>query len=667
MRPLCLCSTHTRGQSKELPGRPNTDRPKPTNTRIWHDRSGQFRVEAEYLGLHNGKVRLHKSNGVIIEVPEEKMSAEDMEYIRRAASRNTTLSSSSSSSSRPAAAKSPPSKDNDDDNIPLGEIQRRPTSVSAPKPKAPPRQPRIDWFEFFLSAGCEIDDCTRYSSSFERDRMDESVLPDIKPDTLRALGLREGDVLRVMKKIEQGGWKSQASKSNDPKVQEQVRKDAELAARLQEQEYTGQPPPNRSSTTSPGLFTGPGGALRNNTRRGRPPPTKSATLGVDSISIANASEQLSRTSTPSISAASTTTTTTATTNTGAATGARTSTASSAAPAGGFDDDAWTPRPASAAGKPSTPAPPARAGSVPAVAPAPPPPPPPPAQPVTAPLTAAPAPAPPPVVASPPISSPPTIQLPATQQPTGGAITRPATSNPPGSTLPNEFDVLAKIGSMRAPSAPVPPTTTVSPPIAPPPPVSYQNGLGMGGGASMGTFLTAQQTGALSPLQPASGPRAPFAPVPANERLLQPLIPTNTGFNSFPTGFGPGGYGSQFGASNPGANFLNAVQAQPTGMFNSTPSFNPPSSTTENHSPANVFAAMKAGSFANAAAPQNADKYDALRPQPTGWSSLQPQPTGFQGMLQPGMQPQPTGFQPGFGTGFGQQPPPGFQGGYGFGR
>jgi len=33
-------------------------------------------------------------------------------------------------------------------------------------------------------------------------------------------------------------------------------------------------------------------------------------------------------------------------------------------------------------------------------------------------------------------------------------------------------------------------------------------------------------------QPLNGPRGPFAPVPANQTLLQPLVPTRTGFTGF---------------------------------------------------------------------------------------------------------------------------------------
>src|SRR6202042_1287398 len=40
----------------------------------------------------------------------------------------------------------------------------------------------------------------------------------------------------------------------------------------------------------------------------------------------------------------------------------------------------------------------------------------------------------------------------------------------------------------------------------------------------------QQSGLLPPQQ--NGPRGPYAPVPMNQSLLQPLIPTTTGFNSF---------------------------------------------------------------------------------------------------------------------------------------
>ncbi|KAG8888964.1 cytoskeletal protein binding protein [Tulasnella sp. 332] len=688
-------------------------RPAPATRKIFRTdqvEKDQFKVEAEFLGVHNGKIRLHKVNGVVIEVPEEKMSPEDLEYIKRFNAKNLA---------KPATSRGSPEHDND--NIPLGELKRMSTGPATRS--LPPKRATIDWFEFFLSAGCDMDDCTRYSTAFERDKIDDTILPDLKPETLRTLGFREGDIIRVMKRI-QLRLGPKLDKSKDAEVQEQLRKDEELAAQLQA-EYDGRAPPKRSSTTSPSpnLFTGPNGSLKNNTKRIRPVPTKQATLSVNASSIASASEQLSRTSTPVVALSS---------NSPATTAARTSIEKPAI-VSGFDDDAWTPRPASTAPKSSTPAPaPAPAPTPPIVAPTPPPPPPAPPAPVVAPVAQ------------------PVAQAPTTQQTTGQAIQRPATTNAPPS-LPNQFDVLAKIGSMRPPSAPI--SQFNAPAVNPP--TSYHHGLGVGSSpAPMGSFLQAQQTGMMSPLQPVGGPRGPLAPVPANESLLKPLIPTTTGFQSFvptrpgaglqnlgaglqtgapsfltqqPTGFSggnistqsppsiqpmatsfnpsysqpsstfsqppsaisqssfsqppsalsqpssfstlsnlassggyqsppslqpqptgfSGNYGSQFTQQQPNAgnNFLNNLQAQsPSAFQNQSPA--PP---TDDTLPANIFASMKAGSFANPAAPQGSDKYNALRPQPTGFNGMQGQVMGFNGI-----QPQPTGFNSGF-----QQQPNGF--------
>ncbi|KAG8965811.1 cytoskeletal protein binding protein [Tulasnella sp. 419] len=713
---------HSHSASKDLPGRPSLEKPNPNQTRVWHDRSGQFKVEAEFLGVHNGKVRLHKMNGVVIEVPEEKMSTEDMQIIERL---NRKGPSTSASRAPPKALSA-----DSEDNIPLGQLNsgRRSDSNSPqpPRPSPPPKKPGIDWFEFFLSAGCDLDDCTRYAHSFEREKMDEAVLPDLKADSLRALGLREGDIIRVLKKIEQKDWKVQRSRTDDPRVKEQVKRDEELAMQLQRQEYGDQASrgePKRANTTSPspGLFAGPQGALRNNTRRGRPTPTKSTTLAVDPSTLSSASDQLSRGGSPSLVSPS----------------AKVSTANGASKptpvVSGFDDDAWAPRPTSAASnKPSTPAPTPATTSLP-----------PPAPPVPAPSTT-PASAPAPALAP---STQPKAQeetpaaTQAPQQTSGSSIQRPATTSTPGTSLPNEFDNLAKLGSWRPPSAPAAPPAVPS--ISPPP--GFQSGMGMGANPTpIGSLLVAQQTGVFG----ANMPRGPLAPVPANEGLLRPLIPTNTGFSSFiptrpgavsspplglnspnyliqqPTGAsplqtipGPGfstlqphmtgvgggmlggpsflqqsmpsslspfanppgfqhsqlqsqptgfaGLSPSAGAiTNPGSSFISNLQSQPPAFNPSQP--NPTATQSADTNPANVFASMKAGSFANNSAPQASDKYDALRPatapqafasQPTGWSPMgvQSQPTGFQ----PSMLGGQIGYQQ---TGLNQ---PGFQHGGGF--
>ncbi|KAI0065728.1 hypothetical protein BV25DRAFT_1913175 [Artomyces pyxidatus] len=633
------------GKKSSSESRKSTEKrapPAQDQTRVWHDRTGQFRVEAAFLGYKNGMIRLHKVNGVVIEVPSEKMSVEDMAVVQK-------LTGSADRRN-----------DDDDDSVPLA-IRRKSlatpprSGAGTPQKKSPP----IDWFEFFLNAGCDVDDCTRYASSFERDKMDEAILPDITEGTLRSLGLREGDIIRVTKAIDQRRPKVPSKQSED-----QLLRDDDEAP--------------KSKTPSPGppnLFAaGPGGALKTQTRRGRPQPTKSvpAPGSVDLSAISTASEQIQRTTTPLVSSPSRLTASSPV--------QAPPRASSAVPASGFDDDAWTPRPSST--KPAAPTPPAVEPRAPSAPPAP---------------VAAPAPAPPPVSVQP------------SAQSTGTNLAK--------TTESDIFDQLARLSQLRVQSPAVqsaPPSSIApSPSIRSPPPASYNAGLGVGSSpVPIGQHLQAQQTGFLPPPQPAAnGPRGPFAPVPANQGLLQPLIPTTTGFTGFvptrlsnaspfqnppqqqfqsqpqqqfqnppqqqfqqqpsfltaqptgfpgqqilpqqtgfptsgpllsqPTGFAGGqfnGYGAQAPPPVPSFQNSNFGQLQPTptgfnpgfgqppsllsnGINTGPPVVTPPKDTT----PAGIFAQMKAGTFGNDAAPQPQNKYDALRTTPT---SLTAQPTGW---------------------------------------
>src|ERR1700722_2911695 len=97
--------------------------PQPGTTRVWHDRTGQFRVEAAFLGFSNGKLRLHKINGVVVEVPSSKMSVEDMRYVEKMTTKT------------PA---SPPGKGPSDDDVPLAVLKNdapRGSSSRSPAPK----------------------------------------------------------------------------------------------------------------------------------------------------------------------------------------------------------------------------------------------------------------------------------------------------------------------------------------------------------------------------------------------------------------------------------------------------------------------------------------------------------------------------------------------------
>lgn len=599
-------------------------RPPPEKTRVWHDRSGQFRVEAAFLGFSNGKLRLHKVNGVIVEVPSEKMSLEDMRFVEKFLNKRQKGSGIS------------------DDDIPLAISHKRestPPTRNQPSRKAP----KIDWFDFFLSAGCDLDDCTRYAASFERDKIDENLLPDITDATMRSLGLREGDIIRVTKAIEKRKPADNLIKAS-ASIQGQLRRDEELAKQLQAQE-NGAPP----RASAPNLFAGPGGVLKN-PRRGRPQPSKSLPLSnVDLEGLTTASDQMQRTNSPqAISPAH---------NRPPSVSAQPSRSSSAlATPGGFDDDAWTNRPSST--KPLVGTPPPTTPQVPSVPP------------MSGPSTL---PKPTPTTTAPPPQETHPVSTPAT-------LTQKASLAQ--TTEDDIFQQLARVAELRR-TTPSQPPPSATPPINALPTTSYSAGLGMGTSPTPLGQLQSQPT--YSP-QPYNGPRGPFAPVPANQSLLQPLIPTQTGFASFvptrpsnsappfqnamspsaylppqqaatvlptsqpipfqPTGMGFGGFGtvspfqntSGFGQVQTHSTGYNPSAISPFSNGVSVPPPVPPlpSSVSNNTSPANVFAQMKSGTFAadaESSAPRPSDMYNALRPNAmagqAAWGQVYPSYTGYQ--------------------------------------
>lgn len=179
-------------------------------------------MEAQFLGLRDGKIHLHKMNGVKIAVPIAKMSRGDLECVE-----NITGVSL-------------------DDEKPLADVKRsksadkRLTEVGASVAKN--EKPEYDWFQFFLSCDVAIGLCERYAQTFLRDSMDESVLPDVNATVLRTLGLREGDIIKVIRALDVKFGRERSKTGTD------------------------------GDGATGGLFSGPGGALRNNTRKGRPTP-----------------------------------------------------------------------------------------------------------------------------------------------------------------------------------------------------------------------------------------------------------------------------------------------------------------------------------------------------------------------------------------------------------
>lgn len=148
-----------------------------------------------------------------------------------------------------------------DEDKPLSDIRRRSLRIPNDGDKSragvtvgASRQSDYDWFDFFLKAGVGPHQCERYAQNFARDSMDESVLPDITTESLRTLGLKEGDILRVMKHLDTKFNRTGAkSKLRNVTFGDEEGVDGEQA-------------------NGGGLFSGPGGTLRNNTRKGRPTP-----------------------------------------------------------------------------------------------------------------------------------------------------------------------------------------------------------------------------------------------------------------------------------------------------------------------------------------------------------------------------------------------------------
>ncbi|ODV91322.1 hypothetical protein CANCADRAFT_44921 [Tortispora caseinolytica NRRL Y-17796] len=217
--------SHSNNKNSKVDGYPD-----PNTLREWTDRTGTFRVDAAFLGYQDGLFHLHKKNGVKIAVPKEKLSTPDIEYVER-----ITGQSVISTRNSPIKAQFTASRSNSGVS---------PVKVGPPPQTTRPPADGYDWFDFFLSCGVDVSNCQRYALSFERDRMDEAILPDIDNSVLRTLGLKEGDIIRVMKVLDK--------RFNRTKQDEKETKES--------------------------LFSGPNGQLKNNTGKERTKSESSSPL-----------------------------------------------------------------------------------------------------------------------------------------------------------------------------------------------------------------------------------------------------------------------------------------------------------------------------------------------------------------------------------------------------
>lgn len=559
----------------------------PAKVRTWTDRSGSFKVEAEFILLKEGKIHLHKVNGVKIAVPVTKMSVEDLEYIE-----NVTGESL-------------------DDDKPLSEIKRRSTirandrAANSSPGISVQKKPGYDWFDFFLKCGVNPQICERYAQAFEKDQMGEENLPDITPQLLRTLGLKEGDILRVTKHL-----------------------DGQFSRNTGETSAEG---------GSGGLFSGPGGTLRNNTRKGRPAPPVETNNDIDPKAFEQKSDDAVKKP---------------------ADATKTPLADAPVPdkksdgANGFDDNAWdvkptrsapasAPSPPPAQAAPPAPKPPALTGSMndlslldmPALKPEEMP-----KAPEPAPATA-PAPAPAPSPPSAPVQQP---------QPTGATMSL--------------FEQVAAIKALTQPQNMAPPRMRPQAPpqsgpgglIAPPPPRSSsapqnpQQNSAFGPPPALMPQLTGYQGNPNMPQMAPPGQSMHDQQNMMNMQRLQQQMTgfpqQNSGFNNFqqnglmpqPTGF-----------QQPQNGFAPFQQPQPTGFQQPQPTgFQQPMQTGFGQQ------GFQQG-FGNGS-PFADPPRAPFQPQPTGFNGYQPSPlnpqaTGINQFLPPALQPQPTGF--------GQSPPP----------
>lgn len=278
-------SQQKRSSKESSKAKPNQHR-----VRTWTDRSGTFKVEAEFIGLRDGKIHLHKQNGVKIAVPVAKMAVEDLEYVESVTGASL------------------------DEDKPLSDIKRRSThqkkTQGANGTVGASVQPKeqYDWFDFFLQAGVNPQICERYASAFSRDQMTLDVLPEVNEQLLRTLGFKEGDILRVTKYLDNKYDRKRTAMGSLPSS-------------------SGGQDEDKIEPVNGGLFSGPGGALKNNTRKGRPAPT------VQTNDVVSEDAFKPRTASPAVKDLS---------------GDATATPLTSAPArqatGGFDDNAWEVKP-----------------------------------------------------------------------------------------------------------------------------------------------------------------------------------------------------------------------------------------------------------------------------------------------------------------------------------
>ncbi|KAJ3010358.1 UNVERIFIED_CONTAM: cytoskeletal protein binding protein, partial [Siphonaria sp. JEL0065] len=238
-----------------------TDKPNPAKVRKWVDKTGGFTVEAEFISVADGKVHLHKVNGVKIAVPLDKLAPTEIEFIRTLPGYSNISGGASVGVPTPGAARVRP-------------------GASNLLPATAYIYNGFDWRDWLLKAGIASSDAAEYATAFVREKLDRSVLDGIDRDVLKALGISEGDIIRIRKYASTavasgaGFAVAQRAKLGSSEKIDQILADEQYARQLQEQELHG------TAGTTSALLKG---------NRSRP-----TGAGINSQSILAATELLSK-------------------------------------------------------------------------------------------------------------------------------------------------------------------------------------------------------------------------------------------------------------------------------------------------------------------------------------------------------------------------------------
>lgn len=179
-------------------------KPDPSKVRIWTDRTGAFKVEAQFLTYHNEKIRLHKVNGVKIDVPVQKMCLEDLRYIEQQTGKKLV--------------------EDGTDDVPLAHLANSSNSRNAPGSK-----PQWDWFDYFMKANIPMHNSLRYASAFQAEGLGEHDLDNLTHRKMKSLGMSETHVQRLQRFIETGVVEP-ASDEETPSSKRKMKKSVSFGA-----------------------------------------------------------------------------------------------------------------------------------------------------------------------------------------------------------------------------------------------------------------------------------------------------------------------------------------------------------------------------------------------------------------------------------------------------